>query len=288
MASDRTEKTPPALVVAALVVSPLVGGCGDNQTVVTRDAYEPAAPTPLDCVPNLDGRIDAGEVQPALGVSVRYLVSPAGMETDVDVVGRDEGGTNTWDFSVDLASDQEVVVVPTELAGRWYASSFPGATVSLPFDAAGRLDGAYHHDGEALWLHGLASREEAPPEGQTLLVYDEPVPALRFPIEPGLSYAEAGTIQNGVVRGLPYAGVDTYAVSADAVGTLELPQLTITQAHRVRTLVTVDPAVGAVTTQRQVSFYFECFAEVARVVSRPDESDPDFSVASEVRRLGFR
>lgn len=266
----------------------LVAGCGDNLTIIDREGYQAPEPTPLACVPNLDGRIEAHEVQPALGVPVRYLVSPAGVETEVDVNGVVDGDQRTWDFSVDLASDQEIVVVPMDLANRWYAASFPGATVVLPFDAAGRTEGAYHHDGEALWLHGLASRDENPPEGKTLLVYEEPVPALRFPVEPGLDYSEHGVVTGGMIRGLPYAGVDTYEVSADATGIIELPQLSITEAHRVRTLVTVTPAVGAVTTQRQVSFYFECFAEVARVVSRTDEQNPDFTTASEVRRLGFR
>lgn len=277
-----------AQLTHALVLALLVIGCGDNATIIDRDGYDPAEPTPLECVPNLDGRIDAGEVTPALGVPVRYLVSPAGVEMDVDVVGNTQGDATTWDYSIDLASDQEIVVVPMSLADRWYAASFPGATVVLPFDAGGRIEGAYHHDGEALWLHGLASRDENPSEGQTLLVYDAPVPALRFPVEPGLSYTATGTVQNAMLRGLPYAGTDTYDVNVDATGVVELPQLTITQAHRVRTLVTVSPAVGAVTTQRQVSFYFECFAEVVRIVSLTDEPNENFTTASEVRRLGFR
>jgi hypothetical protein len=272
-----------------MVALAILTGCGDNATIIDRGAYQAPEPEPLECVPNLDGRIEASEVTPALGVPIRYLVSPAGMETEIDIVGNeDDDGGRVWDFSVDLASDQEIVVVPMELGDRWYAAQFPGADIVLPFDASGRVEGAYHHDGEALWLHGLASREENPPEGQTLLVYDSPIAALRFPVETGLDYAVTGTVTDGMIRGLPYAGTDTYEVRADATGVVELPQLTITQAHRVRTLVTVDPAVGAVTTQRQVSFYFECFAEVVRAVSRTDEPDENFTVASEVRRLGFR
>ena len=275
-------------VPGAIVLLIALTACGDNATIIDRADYRAPDPTPLACVPNLDGRIDSNEVTPALGVPVRYLVSPAGTETDVDLVGANEGDSTTWDFSVDLASDQEIVVVPTELGDRWYASSFPGATVVLPFDAGGRIEGAYHHDGEALWLHGLASRDEAPPEGQSLLAYETPIPALRFPVEPGLDYTTTGTVTGGMIRGLPYAGTDTYEVTADATGVVELPQLTITQAQRVRTRVTVTPAVGAVSTQRQTSFYFECFAEVVRAVSRTDEPNADFTTASEVRRLGFR
>jgi hypothetical protein len=67
-----------------------------------------------------------------------------------------------------------------------------------------------------------------------------------------------------------------------------LPHLTFTDAYRVRTKVTVEPAVGGVTvTRRQVSFLFECFGEVARATSRDDEALEDFTQAAEVRRFSL-
>ena len=92
---------------------------------------------------------------------------------------------------------------------------------------------------------------------------------------------------DGTLRGLPYAGKDTYEVTADGVGEAVLPSLTFTQAHRVRTKVTVAPAVGASTSRRQVSLFFECFAEVVRATSKADESELDFATAAELRRIGF-
>ena len=83
-----------------------------------------------------------------------------------------------------------------------------------------------------------------------------------------------GTIQTATLRGLPYAGNDIYEVSVDGSGEALLPSLTFTQVHRVRTRVTVAPAVGARTSRRQVSLFFECFAEVVRATSKPDDQSP--------------
>ena len=149
-------------------------------------------------------------------------------------------------------------------------------------ESIGRLDQ------EALWLLGLASREQEPAEGQTLLIYDQPIAVLRFPIAPGAEHVSTGNIANGVLRGLPYAGKDVYEVKVDAMGVLDLPQLRFSQAHRVRQRVTVEPAVGLASSRRQVSFFFECFAEVARAVSLADEPDANFTNAAEVWRLGLQ
>ena len=103
----------------------------------------------------------------------------------------------------------------------------------------------------------------------------------------GKSWVSAGTITNGLIRNLPYAGRDTYQVSVDAAGRLELTDLTFTQALRVRTHVTVEPVVGASVSRRQISWMFECFGEVARAVSVDNEPNEDFTTTSELRRLGL-
>ncbi|MBN4059254.1 hypothetical protein JYT22_01220 [Endomicrobium sp. AH-315-J14] len=266
----------------------LLTACGDNLTVVERDDYEAADIEPLSCVPNLDGRIDNTEIAAAIGVPVRFLVSPAGTERDIDVVGDDEGEGRLWDMAVDYADDQQVTIVPAKVTDRWYQGSFPPDAFVTLFDPGGSIESVGRLDDEALWVLGLASTEENPPEGKTLIVYQQPVAVLRFPIEPGVSFVSKGDVSNGMIRGLPYAGMDTYEVEVDAVGQLDLPQLTFTQVHRVRQHVTVRPAVGAVTTQRRVSWFSECFAEVARIISLPGESEPDFSTAAEVWRLGLQ
>jgi hypothetical protein len=266
----------------------LLGGCGDNQTIIDRDDYIAPDVAPLSCVPNLDGEISAGELAAAIGVPVRYLVSPAGITREVNTVGSDDGGEVVWDFSVDQADDQQIEITPQTTAGKWYESAFATDTFVTPFDAGGRVESVGRVDDDGLFLLGLASAEENPPEGQTLLIYDPPIRVLQFPVRPGSEFVSTGSISNGTLRGLPYAGSDSYAVFVDAAGRLELPQLSFEQVHRVRTQVTVQPSVGAATTQWQVSYFFECFGEVTRATSALDEPDPFFTVANEVRRLGFR
>ncbi|MEZ4443686.1 MAG: hypothetical protein R3B72_31735 [Polyangiaceae bacterium] len=275
------------LVLLPLFAVALVA-CGENQTFVERDAYQPPPIEPLACVPNLDGQISGAELSAAIGVQVRYLVSPAGVERDVDVVGYQEEGATVWDFGIDLADDQEIVVVPETTEGKWYESAFPADTFVTPFDAGGRVESVGRLDETGLYLLGLASAVPDPPEGQTFFVYDTPIKVLAFPVRPGTSHSSSASVTGATLRGLPYAGTDTYDVTVDGIGALDLPQLRFQEAHRVRTEVTVEPAVGAVTTQRQVSWFVECFGEVTRATSRLDEPAADFSIASEVRRLGFR
>ena len=275
--------------IALLVpLAALAAGCSTNQTHPERDRYVPGDPTPLGCTPNLDGQIDASELTPAVGVPVSYLVSPAGSMPTVDVAGRvDDEGRRVWDWSLDDGTDQLATLEARTLDGQWFADSFPGGELVTPLDAGGRTVGVYIHDERALWILGIASVDREPSEGQTLVVYDEPVPLYRFPIAPGDEHVAVGEVRDATLRGLPYAGRDVYEVRVDAVGRLELPDLGFDQVHRVRTRVTAEPAAGMPVSQRQVSYLFECFGEVARATSQPNETEENFTTASEVRRLAL-
>ena len=272
-----------------LLVLALAAACSDNKTHPrVYGEYTGADPAPLACVPNLDGRIDSTEIAAAIDTPISYLVSPPGVERPVDVVGVPIGdGKLRWNYATDYADDQLAKIVPQEITGKWYEASFPPSAFVTPFDAAGRVENVVTQDEQALWLLGLASSESDPPEGRTLVVYQAPVALLRFPIEPGGAFVSTGVVENGLLRGLPYAGKDVYDVRVDGMGELVLPALVFTQVHRVRTHATVQPSVGASTSRRQVSFFFECFAEVARATSRADEPDENFGTAAELRRIGF-
>jgi hypothetical protein len=264
-----------------------LAGCGDNLTVPPdRDPATDPDPLPLACVPNLDGRIDAAELQPAIGTKINYVVSPPGVARAVDIAGTTTDGEPAWDFATDYADDQALAVVPATLAGKWYATSFPEGAFVTPFNREGTLESIGMAREDAILLLGLASSEADPAEGRTLLVYEPPIVVLKLPVEVGPTYASVGEIVNGMVQGLPYAGRDTYEVTVDAVGTVDLPQLTFEEVHRVRTRVTVEPAVGTSVVRRQVSFYAECFAEIARATSADGETEEDFTQAAELRRLG--
>jgi hypothetical protein len=279
----------PFVACSSLLLAVLACACEANRTHPDEHAaYDAGAAAPLPCVPDLDGRIDPSELQPVLGVPVKYLVSPPGKSRPVDVAGMtDSSGHLVWDWGTDYADDQTATITAQPLQGKWYASSFPSGQFVTPYDAGDTLESVYSQDDTGLYLHGIASTQPKPAEGQTLLVYEQPVLLYKLPLTVGATWTSIGVVKNGVVRGLPYAGQDTYQGSDDATGQLVLPDLTFTQAHRLRFVVTTAPSAGQNVVTRQVSFLFECFGEVARATSEPNETMDDFTTAAEVRRFGL-
>lgn len=264
--------------------------CVDNLTHPEPLLAYTAATTGPSCVPNLDGVIDASELQPAFGVPAGYRISPAGATRVIDSTGQiDAAGHRVWDWSQSVAGDQLAHIAAEKLGNQWYAAEFAQGQFVVPFDPAGNTDAIYRQDDKGLYLLGLASHNPAPPEGKTLLPYAQPVLTLQLPLQVGAKWVAVGKTAagKGVLHGLPFASVDTYSVSVDASGRLELPDITLTQALRVRTLVQVVPVAGITTTRRQVSYLFECLGEVARASSQNNEISDDFTAASEVRRLAL-
>lgn len=265
-----------ALALSLLVVA----GCGPNRTRPMRDGWDGGTMPPLECVPDLDGRIEARELAPALGVAVGYLINPAGEDREVDLVG----GAGTWDLGSDYASDARIEVSASALDGRWFRDRFPAdASFVTPIDPGATTLGVYRHSESALELLGVASVED----GATILVYETPITLFRFPMQAGDHWISTAEIRNGTLNGLPYAGRDTYDVHVAAEGTLVLPDLSFDRALRVTTAVTIEPAAGEAVSRRQSSFLFECFGEVARAISRDGETSDDFTIAAELRRFGL-
>lgn len=264
----------------------LSAGCGDNQTPPTRNPYVAGDSGTLSCVPNLDEKLESAELTPALDVAANYLINPAGKDRTVDLVGKLDAGKRVFRFDVDFADDQKLTLKATTLSGKWYAASFPAGEFVTAVDSGGTLDGVYKHDNAGLYLLGIASKDEAPKEGKTLLLYSEPVVVFRFPLVAGSKWVSTGNVSNGTIRGLPYAGKDVYEVEDDATGKLVLHDFTFEQVHRVRTKVTASPSAGAAVMRRQVSFVTECYGEIVRVVSKDNEPEVDFTTAAELRRLG--
>lgn len=270
------------LTFAALCIS----ACGPNRTM-RMNFDEDAAVAPLTCVPNLDGRIEARELAPSIGTPVSFLVAPSGEARDVNVEGiATTDGARRWDLGIDYASDRVSRVVALDPAAAWYASTFPTAEVAVPTDASGLIDAVYRRDANGFYLLGLASHESDPPEGRTLLPYATPILLFQLPLQPGLVWVSASDVA-GTIRGLPYAGRDTYESSVPAMGELILPDLTFAQAMRVSTRVTLSPSVGETIVRRQSIYLFECFGQVASVTSRDAEDTENFTQAVDMRRFGL-
>ena len=278
----------PLLVVSAVLAC---AGCSDNETPpALHAAYDGGVGSPLPCVPNLDGKIESRELVPQVGIPATYLVSPSGKDRNVDVVGAtNPQGKLAWNFGADLADDQVAKLAAQRIDGKWYAASFAAVAnpVIVALDVGGRTEGVYTQDDAGFFLHGVASVTAAPPEGQTLLVYSQKITLYQFPLAPGAAWTSVAEVKNGMLRGLPFASRDTYEVKVDGAGELGLPDFILTQALRVRTNVTIAPSAGQVTTQRQVGFLFECLGEVTRATSKLNEPEENFTVASELRRLGL-
>ena len=276
-------------LLAALVALGALASCGDNLTrPPALDSYEGGQPEPLACVPNLDGQIDAAELREAFGVPVSYIVSPPGQTPTVDLAGQTNAdGDRRWDWSAGGRNDQLARIEAAPLGAQWYASEYPSAQFVAPSSLDGRLVSIYSRDDAGLYLHGIASSQENPSEGKTLLKYDQPVALYLFPLTEGKRWTSVGEARNSTVRGLPYAGRDTYETEVAARGQLVLPELTFDDAYQVFTSVVVAPAVGQSIRTKQASFLFECFGEVARATSQPGEEETFFTTAAEVRRLGI-
>ncbi len=278
------------VTLTVLVLAALSSACSNNETPAPRGGYDGGVGTALPCQPNLDGKIESRELVPQVGIPATYLVNPPGKDRPVDLLGKTSAqGKLTWAFGADLEGDLVAKVAAQHIDGKWYAASFSAVQnpVVVALDVGGRTEGIYTQDDRGFFLHGIASVAPDAPEGKTLLVYTAPIMLYRFPLEPGAAWTSFGEVKNATLRGLPYAGRDTYDVKVDGAGELSLPDFVLTQVLRVRTNVTIAPAAGQVTTQRQVGFLFECLGEVTRATSKLNEPEENFTTASELRRLGL-
>lgn len=254
----------------ATLLIPLVAACTTNQT----PQPEPAPVLP-SCVPNRDGQITADEMPVVLGATLTYYV---GANRTIAQQG------DVWDFSEELADDDVVALGPVALKDQWYAASFPAGQFVV--DAGGGLDGIYHQDDQALWLDGTASQDSAM-ASRTLIVYPQPIAVLRFPVVAGDTYTASATLAAATIAGLPFNGTDEVTVSVAGEGRLAVPYVEMSPVLRVTVAVSRVPTTGPSTSRRTTLFLFECFGEVARAESRPDESSADFTFAAYFRRFAL-
>jgi hypothetical protein len=174
-------------------------------------------------------------------------------------------------------------LTPEPIAGKWFGSSFPGASYATTTDLATNTLGIFRVADDGLYLLGYASEQP----NQTLLVYDAPVLSLRFPVTFGQAWVSTAHIVNGTLNGMPYAGLDTYRISIDARGTALLPFLSFGNTLRVHVDLAQTLPGGISVTRIQYLFFHECYGELGRMVSLPNETTESFANASEFRRLAL-
>jgi hypothetical protein len=253
---------------AALLI--VVTACGTNLTPQPEPVAEVAS-----CIPNRDGKITADELPIALGRTAPYY---AGKDRPLDQLLHD----GAWDFSAERAGDDVVAIGPSPLRDQWYASSFAAGQFAV--DAGGGLDGIYHQDAQALWLDGTASQTE---DNKTLIVYPQPLAVLRFPVAVDDMYMQTVALANVTINGLPFNGTDELTIEVIESGELDLPYVQFSPTMRVRTSAIRRPSNGGMTSRRQTLWLFECFGEIARAESRPDETNADFTNAAYLRRFAL-
>ena len=95
-------------------------------------------------------------------------------------------------------------------------------------------------------------------------------------------------LRRPTIDGLPFIGTDSVDVDVTGGRQLDVPYVEFSPVLRVRTHVTRTPSTGTpVVDKRTTIFMFECFGEVARAESKPDEPTADFTTAAYLRRFAL-
>jgi hypothetical protein len=261
----------------------------------------PEAPVNPICTPNHDFVVEASEIpaQEAMGLVACFTVNKPGTQVSIpDLAGQYDSGSLAyhWDFSATGGPDdtlQYESLLP--VASFWFQDQFPDGDFVQPFSS--EYFGIYRKTETGLLLLGIASVEE----GKTALKYGKPVTMIPFPLKKGMSWNDDKTPAEGTFEGDSYpadyglAGkvsvTHTYQSVADKQGSIDVPLGTF-QVIRIATDVSMEvwnSMMAVPAAQRRlkiVIFVAECAGKVALVRSLDGETDKEFEVASELKRLG--
>ncbi len=257
------------------------GGLTEEGTPDTNSPMDttPAPDTaqPGVCKPNHDSVITRDEVTFAAGLSAKFEVAA---NVTVATVAQIEEGVPIWDLATPLPGDQTIVVDTLPLEGQWFAKDFPDADYAVRLSADSDLLGVFRATEDSLLLLAVVS-----PEGglfATKLKYNPPARMMAFPLEVGTTWASESSV-TGTVDGIVAVASEDYSAKVDQAGVLKTP---FGNFDVLRISVTLDRKVGLLsTTVRSVLFASECFGTVALIRSQDNESEAEFTSASEVRRL---
>ena len=248
---------------------------GDGGSV-GNDASTADAPV-TGCQPNKDGVITREETPLAAGLRATYRVAT---DVPVSTAGTtNPDGTHHWDLSGALAGDHTLVIETVAPAGRWFAADFAGASYTVRLSDAADLLGVFELTPSALLLRGVVSPSDTPT--RTKVTYSPAASTLTFPMQKGSTWSTSSTV-SGQAAGFAtyYTEATTYLI--DASGDLVTPLGTYSV---LRIKATLTRTVGFLaTTVRTFAFVGECAGTVARIISKDNESQEEFTTASEVQR----
>lgn len=271
----------------------------------TLDDDTPLDPDPADddpttagpgCVPDHDGVVTRAEAPIAAGYVANFLVTTdvGDYSTWAECAAPDGCG---WDLVDVPGSTTEQLSETLPPDGHWFSDQ-PAFADATYVAAMGEVDlgflfidicnqtqlGIWQATDDALLLLGMASDTA---DGDTLLVYDPPLPFLQFPLEQGATW-QTDTHAKGPFCGswVDYDIAQTLTASVDAVGSVITPYGTFEDVLRVNTLLERHLGVGVLPTKvRTHTFVAECFTTIAAIVSQEGEGAAEFDAVSEVRRL---
>ena len=230
------------------------------------------------CQPNHDGKVVRAEIHFAAGLSAPFKVA---RDAAFDAKGQADATAGTvWDLRGPYDGDKDMKIGTIAVQGAWFEKDFVGATYATQLDTDSPLLGVFEATGDKLLMRGLVSPASSLYE--TLLVYDPPAIVLSFPLEAGTSFQSSSTVK-GKKDGILSYWTESWVSSVDAKGAVQTPYGNF-PALRVRTTLTRQ--IGVFTyISRSLSWVTECFGTVALARSKLDETEPDFPVAEELRRL---
>ena len=269
-----------------------------RDAATTETGHEPEVDEEVGrygCLPNNDGVITADEAPFGANHTAMFRVT-------TDVTGFysepecDSDGC-VWDLLHVNGSTDDLLVSTEESDGWWFSDdpAFADATYVAPMGdfalSLGAMEvcsqqqfGVFQVTDNALLVLGLVSEHE---EDGTKLIYDPPLPMLKFPMEDGDSWVVETTASGPLCNSwVDYNVRQTAETDVDAWGTVRTPFGDFENVLRVNTLLRRHMGVGVMPTQiRTHLFVAECFTSIATIVSEEGETDADFDRVHEVRRL---
>ncbi len=239
-----------------------------------------------ECVPNNDGTITRDEVPMQAGLHANFEFAE---NVTVNSAGAmNANGSYAWDLTGPFqpsstkptTADHTVLVTTDDPTGQWFSAAFPSATYTTKLSDTANLLGVFQGTPGALDLLGVVSPTSG--NGSTQLTYKTPIAVLAVPMMLGSTWTTNSDV-TGTAEGLVSNYTEEYVNKVDAAGTLKTPYGTF-NVLRVQTVLTRDD-LGVVEVIRSFSFVAECFGSIASLVSQTDETQVDFTNASEVQRL---